>query len=40
MIIIVVNVNDIIFVSNTDSLSKKIVEEMQKEFEMCMLGKL
>jgi hypothetical protein len=40
MVIIVVYVDDIIFGSSTDKLSKRFVEEMQKEFEMSMLGEL
>jgi hypothetical protein len=40
MVIIVVYVDDIIFGSSTDKLSKRFVQEMQKEFEMSMLGEL
>lgn len=40
MIIIVVYVDDIIFGSNTNNLSQRFVEEMQKEFDMSMLGEL
>jgi hypothetical protein len=40
MIIVVVCVDDIIFGSNLNPLSKKFATEMQKEFEMSMLGEL
>jgi hypothetical protein len=40
MLIIVVYVDDIIFGSNDDRMSQKFAEEMQKEFEMSMLGEL
>lgn len=40
MIIIVVYIDDIIFGSNIDNLSERFVEEMQKEYEMSMLGEL
>jgi hypothetical protein len=40
MIIVVVYVDDIIFVSNLNPLSKQFAIEMQKEFEMAMLGEL
>ena len=40
MLIIVVYVDDIIFGSNNDRMSQNFVEEMQKEFEMSMLGQL
>ena len=40
MIIIVVYVDDIIIGSNTKNLSQRFAEEMQKEFEMSMLGEL
>jgi hypothetical protein len=40
MLIIVVYVDDIIFGSNIDEMSQKFAEEMQKEFEMSMLGEL
>jgi len=32
--------DDIIFGSNADRMSQEFVEEMQKEFEMSMLGEL
>jgi hypothetical protein len=38
MLIIVVYVHDIIFGSNDDRMSQKFAEEMQKEFEMSMVG--
>jgi hypothetical protein len=40
MLIIVVYVDDIIFGSNDDRMSQNFAEEMQKEFEMSMLGEL
>lgn len=40
MIIIKLYVDDIIFGSNTDNLSQRFVEEMQKEFEISILGEL
>jgi hypothetical protein len=40
LLIIVVYVDDIIFVSNVDRMSQNFAEEMQKEFEMSMLGEL
>ncbi len=40
MIIIEVHVNDIIFGSDDEILSQNILEVMQKEFEMSMLGDL
>jgi hypothetical protein len=40
MIIVVVYVDDIIFGSNLNPLSKQFATEMQKEFEMSMLGEL
>jgi hypothetical protein len=40
MIIIVFYVDDIIFGSDVDKLRKKIVEEMQSEFDMSMVGEL
>jgi hypothetical protein len=40
MLIIVVYVYDIIFGSNVDRMSQKFAEEMQREFEMSMLGEL
>ena len=40
MITIVVYVDDIIFGNNTDNLSQSFTEEMQKEFEMSVLGEL
>jgi hypothetical protein len=40
MLIIVVYVDDIIFGSNVVEMSQNFVEEMQKEFEMSMLGEL
>jgi hypothetical protein len=40
MLIIVVYVDDIIFGSKIDRMSKKFAEEMQKEFEMSILGEL
>jgi hypothetical protein len=33
-------VDDIIFGRNDDNINQKFAEEMQKEFEMSMLGKL
>jgi hypothetical protein len=38
MLIIVVYVDDIIFGSNADRMSHKFAEEMQREFEMSILG--
>jgi hypothetical protein len=38
MLIIVVYVDDIIFGSNIELMSKKFAATMQKEFEMSMLG--
>ena len=38
MITILVYVDDIIFGSDIDNLSKRFSKEMQKEFEMSMLG--
>jgi hypothetical protein len=38
MLIIVVYVDDIIFGSNVDRMSQKFAKEMQKEFEMSILG--
>jgi hypothetical protein len=40
MIVVVVYVDDIIFGSNLTILSKRFATEMQKEFEMSMLGEL
>jgi hypothetical protein len=40
MLIVVVYVDDIIFGSNANRMSQKFAEEMQKEFEMSMLGEL
>jgi hypothetical protein len=40
MLIIVVYVDNIIFGSNANRMSQKFAEEMQKEFEMSMLGEL
>jgi hypothetical protein len=40
MIIVVVYVDDIIFRSNLNRLSKQFAIEMQKEFEMSMIGEL
>jgi hypothetical protein len=38
MLIIVVYIDDIIFGTNDDKISQKFSKEMQKEFEMSMLG--
>jgi hypothetical protein len=40
MIFIVVFVDDIIFGSKYDHLSQRFSKDMQKEFEMSMLGEL
>jgi hypothetical protein len=40
MLIIVVYVDDIIFGSNTELMSKKFATVMQHKFEMYMLGEL
>jgi len=40
MIIVVVFIDDIIFGSNLNSLVKNFSIELQKEFEMSMLGEL
>ena len=40
MIIIEVYVDDIIFRSNDDRLSQQFSKDMQKEFEMSLLGEL
>ena len=39
ILIIMVYVDDIVFRRNVDRMSQKIAKEMQKEFEMSMLGK-
>jgi hypothetical protein len=40
MLIIVIYVDVVIFGSNIDEMSQKFVEEMEKEFDMSMLGEL
>ena len=40
LIIIEIYVDDIIFASDDDRLSKQFAESMQKEFEMSMLGEM
>ena len=40
LIIIEVYVDDIIFGSNDDKLSKKISTKMESEFEMSLLGEM
>ena len=40
MIIMMFYVYDIIFGSNIEGLNKTFVEEMQKEFDMSMVGEL
>ena len=40
MLIIIVYVNDIIFGSNEESMSRKFSSVMQQEFEMSLLGEL
>jgi hypothetical protein len=40
MIIVEIYVDDIIFGSDDNRLSKQFVESMQKEFEMSMLGEI
>ena len=40
MIIIEVYMNDIIFGSDDEKMSQKISEDMQREFEMSLLGEL
>jgi hypothetical protein len=40
MLIIMVYVDDIIFGSNVDKMRQKFSEEMQREFEMFVLGQL
>jgi hypothetical protein len=40
MLIIVVNVDDIIFGSNIDRMSQKFSKEMKKKIEMSMLGEI
>jgi len=40
ILVFMVYVDDIIFVRDTDKMRKEFAEEMQKEFEMSMLGEL
>lgn len=40
MVIVVVYVDDIIFVGNKDVLCKEFVDQMQSEFEMSLFGEL
>ena len=40
LLIVVVYVDDIMFGSNKDELTKRFAEEMKSEFEMSMIGEL